>query len=64
MTTTPGTPETAVTADFGNPELGPVTTRSALTASSMLLVVDLDSDAPNTAMADTKANPTMRAAAV
>ena len=30
----------------------------------MLLVVDLDSDAPNTDMAETSASPTMRAAAV
>ena len=38
--------------------------RSALIAWSTLLVADLDSDAPNTAIADTRASPTISAEAV
>ena len=37
---------------------------SALTASSTLLVADFDRDAPNTAIVDTRARPTIRADAV
>ena len=38
-----------------------VTIRSALMALSTLLVADRDSDAPNTAMAETRARPTISA---
>ncbi len=45
-------------------ELAGVMMRSALIALSTLLVAELDSEAPNTAMADTSASPTISAAAV
>ena len=65
---TPGTAD----ATFGTALLnfpGPFllvveTIRSALMALSTLLVADLDSDAPNTAMAETRARPTISADAV
>ena len=41
-----------------------VTMRSALIAWSTLLVADLDSEAPKTAIAETRARPTIRAEAV
>ena len=65
---TPGTaPATIGTVLPNSPfpvELAGVMMRSALIALSTLLVAELDSEAPNTAMADTSASPTISAAAV
>ena len=64
---TPGRRDTASARDLLNdpePLLVPETIRSARMASSTLLVAERDTDAPNTAMADTRAMPIMRADAV
>ena len=62
---TPGTAATvAGTESLSCPLPLAETSRSALIAWSTLLVADSDSDAPNTAIADTRASPTMSAEAV
>ncbi len=62
---TPGTAATAAgTESLSCPLPLTETSRSALIAWSTLLVADSDSDAPNTAIADTRASPTMSAEAV
>ena len=61
---TPGIRATAAATEVLNPELGPVMMSSALTALSRLVFADSDSDAPRTAIVDTSAIPTIRAAAV
>ena len=62
---TPGTADAvAGTESLSSPDPVAVTMRSALMAWSALLVADFDSEAPNTAIAETRAKPTMSAAAV
>ena len=64
---TPGTRVTASARALLNepePLLVPLMIRSALIASLMLDVAERDTDAPKTAMADTRAMPIMRAEAV
>ena len=65
---TPGTLDTAlgtVVLKAPDPLLFELDTiRSAAMALSMLLVVERDTDAPNTAITDTSASPTMSAEAV
>ena len=65
MAVTPGTAEAVpATEVLSWPEPVAVTIMSALIAWSALAVADLDSEAPKTAIAETRARPTMRAAAV
>ena len=68
MAVTPGTDDatvgTAVLKLPVPPLLGGETIRSALMALSTLLVAERDTEAPNTAMTETRAKPTMRAEAV
>ena len=64
---TPGTAAASGATALEKPPcalFGVVTMMSALIALSTLLVADFDNDAPNTAMADTSANPTISAEAV
>ena len=62
---TPGTAEAvAGTELLSCPDPLAVTMRSALIAWSALLVADLDTEAPNTEIAATRARPTMSAEAV
>ena len=61
---TPGTAVATAGTESANPPEEAVTSRSALMAWSMLAVADFDADAPNTAMAETRARPTIRAEAV
>ena len=62
---TPGTAAAAPgTVALSCPVPLAVISRSALIAWSTLLVADSDSDAPNTAIAETRASPTMSAEAV
>src|ERR1039458_10526011 len=66
VSVTPGTAAALVTTALLKvpAPLPVVTMRSARTASSTLAVADLDSEAPNTDIAATRARPTMRAEAV
>ena len=63
---TPGTADAVAGTDWLScPDpLAVLTMRSALIASSTLLVADLESEAPNTDIAATRARPTMSAEAV
>jgi hypothetical protein len=62
---TPGTAEAVVGTELLScPAPLAVTMRSALIAWSALLVADLDTEAPNTDIAATRARPTMSAEAV
>ena len=66
---TPGTVDTVLgtvllNSPVEDPLLLVVTIRSALTALSTLLVADFESDAPKTAIAETRASPTISADAV